>query len=58
LKAVELSEEPDATVYDHLGDVYLALNEREKARTAWQKSLSVETNDEIRKKLEGAGVTK
>ena len=58
LKAVELSEEPDATVYDHLGDVYLALSERDKARAAWQRSLSVETNDEVRKKLEGAGVTK
>jgi tetratricopeptide (TPR) repeat protein len=51
LKAVELSEEPDATLFDHLGDVYAALNEGDKAREAWTKSLAVEPNDEIRKKL-------
>jgi tetratricopeptide (TPR) repeat protein len=52
LKAVELSEEPDATLFDHLGDIYTALNQPEKARDAWTKSLAVEPNDEIRKKLE------
>jgi len=52
LKAVELSEEPDATLFDHLGDIYAALNERQKARDAWTKSLAVEANDQIRKKLE------
>jgi tetratricopeptide (TPR) repeat protein len=51
LKAVALSEEPDAAVYDHLGDVYRAMNLKEKAVAAWQKSLSVESNDEVRKKL-------
>jgi tetratricopeptide (TPR) repeat protein len=52
LKAVELSEEPDATLYDHLGDIYAALDEPQKARDAWNKSLTVEPNDTIRKKLE------
>ena len=52
LTAVELSEEPDATVYDHLGDIYAALKQPEKAREAWRKSLSIEPNDEVRKKLE------
>jgi tetratricopeptide (TPR) repeat protein len=55
LKAVELSEEPDATLYDHLGDIYTALNEPEKARDAWTKSLAVESNEQIRKKLENGG---
>ena len=56
LKAAELSEEPDATVYDHLGDIYAALNQMEKAREAWRKSLSVEPNEQVQKKLEaGAG---
>ena len=55
LKAVELSEEPDATLYDHLGDIYAAMDDVPKAREAWTKSLSVEPNDEIRKKLEKAG---
>ncbi len=30
LKAAKLSEEPDATVYDHLGDIYAALKETEQ----------------------------
>lgn len=51
LKAVELSTEPDATVYDHLGDIYAALNQFDKAREAWTKSLSLEPNAEVRKKL-------
>jgi tetratricopeptide (TPR) repeat protein len=53
LKAAELSEEPDATLYDHLGDIYAALNEIEKAREAWRKSLSVESNKAVQKKLDG-----
>ena len=53
LKAVEFSEEPDATVYDHLGDIYAALNQIEKAHEAWKKSVSLEANDEVKKKLEG-----
>ncbi len=52
LKAVELSPEPDATLYDHLGDIYAVLQDTEKAREAWRKSLSVEANEQVRKKLE------
>lgn len=52
LKAVELSEEADATLYDHLGDVYAALKQTEKAHEAWRKSLSVEPNEAVKKKLE------
>jgi tetratricopeptide (TPR) repeat protein len=51
-KAIELTEEPDATLYDHLGDVYAALKQSEKARDAWRKSLAVEPNETIRKKLD------
>ncbi len=54
LKAVKASEEPDATLYDHLGDIYAALNEPEKAREAWRKSLSVEANEQVQKKLDGS----
>ena len=50
-----MSEKPDATVYDHLGDIYAALEQLEKAREAWRKSLSVEPNEEVRKKLEASG---
>ena len=54
-KAVELNEEADATLFDHLGDVYAALKQHEKAREAWRKSLAVEPNKEVEKKLKGAG---
>jgi tetratricopeptide (TPR) repeat protein len=57
LKAAELSEQPDATVYDHIGDIYAAMDQTEKAREAWRKSLSLEPNAEVRKKLE-AGAAK
>ncbi len=58
LKAVELSDEPDPTVYDHLGDIYAALKETDKAREAWKKSLSLEQNDDVKKKLEPASAAK
>jgi tetratricopeptide (TPR) repeat protein len=54
LKAVELTPEADPTLMDHLGDIYNALGQSEKARDAWRKSLSLETNDEVRKKLDTA----
>jgi tetratricopeptide (TPR) repeat protein len=54
LKAAELTEQPDATLYDHLGDIYAALKQPEQAREAWRKSVSLEPNDEIRKKLEAS----
>jgi tetratricopeptide (TPR) repeat protein len=55
LKAVELTEQPDATVYDHIGDIYAALKQPEKAREFWRKSLALEPSEEIRKKLDAAG---
>lgn len=39
LKAVEDKESQHIEIYDHLGDVYLALGEREQAIRAWQKGL-------------------
>jgi tetratricopeptide (TPR) repeat protein len=54
LKAVELSEEPDATLYDHLGDIYSALREPAKAEEAWKKAFSIEPKDEIKKKFSPA----
>jgi tetratricopeptide (TPR) repeat protein len=55
LKAIELTEQPDATEYDHLGDIYAALKQLDKAREAWKKSLAIEANDEVKKKLEKSG---
>jgi tetratricopeptide (TPR) repeat protein len=55
LKAAELSEKPDATVFDHIGDIYAALKQPEKAREAWRKSVSLEPNEEVSKKLDSGG---
>ena len=52
LKAIENSNQPDASIYDHLGDTYAALNQREKAAEAWRKSQSVEPSPQIQKKLD------
>jgi len=52
LKAVELTKEPDPTLFDHLGDIYAALNEMDKARDAWGKSLAAEKSEVIQKKLD------
>jgi tetratricopeptide (TPR) repeat protein len=51
-KAVSLLEEPDATVFDHLGDIYLALGEKAKAREAWTRSVAIEPSDKVKRKLE------
>ncbi len=51
VKAVELSPEPDATILDHLGDVYLSLRQLGKAMENWKKSLAIEPNEEVNKKL-------
>jgi tetratricopeptide (TPR) repeat protein len=53
LKAIELSgDDPDATLFDQLGDIYAALKQKDKARDAWKKSLALEPNDNVKKKIE------
>jgi tetratricopeptide (TPR) repeat protein len=52
LKAIEKSEAPDATLYDHLGDVYAALKQMDQAREAWEKSVVIEPNEAVQKKLD------
>jgi tetratricopeptide (TPR) repeat protein len=51
-EAIKYSEEVDATLYDHLGDVYAALRQNSMASEAWRKSLAVEPNDQVKKKLD------
>ncbi len=51
-KAIELSgDEPDATLFDHLGDIYAALKQTDKALEAWKKSLSLEPSETVKKKI-------
>jgi tetratricopeptide (TPR) repeat protein len=52
LKAVAFSPEPDATVLDHLGEIYMALHQPAKAIEAWKQSLSIESNPDVKKKLD------
>jgi Tfp pilus assembly protein PilF len=52
LKAVQNSKEPDATVYEHLGDAYQKLKQMDKAREAWRKSNELEPKDSVRQKIE------
>ena len=54
LQAAELSEAPDPTLCDHIGDIYAALKQMDKAREAWRKSLSLEPNEAIQKKLDSS----
>jgi tetratricopeptide (TPR) repeat protein len=51
LRAIQNCSQPEALLYDHLGDIYAALNHRDKAAEAWRKSLSVEPDPKIEKKL-------
>jgi tetratricopeptide (TPR) repeat protein len=55
LKALHNSDQDDATLFDHIGDIYNALGQKEKALQAWNKSVSLEANDTIRKKIEASG---
>jgi tetratricopeptide (TPR) repeat protein len=57
LKAIEHSDEPDPTLYDHLGDIYSALKQYDHARDAWTKALKVEPNEHIQRKLEAVPST-
>jgi tetratricopeptide (TPR) repeat protein len=52
LKAIEHAGEPDPTLFEHLGDIHSELKDYEKARQAWQKSVELEPNDAVKKKLE------
>jgi Flp pilus assembly protein TadD len=43
LKAVKDPNRQDATIWDHLGDVYDKLGEKEEAIKAWLKALEIES---------------
>jgi len=52
LKAVQYTPEPDPTVLLHLGEVYLALHQTDKAIEVWKKSFAIDANEEAKHKLE------
>lgn len=51
-KAIAHTEEPDATLFDHHGDILAALQRVEDARRAWEHSLKLQPDDKVRRKLE------
>ena len=58
LKNLLLAEEkldetgrPDSVVYDHIGDTYLKLDNKNRALFYWDKALKLENNSEIEKKI-------
>jgi predicted negative regulator of RcsB-dependent stress response len=46
-----LAKEPDATLYDHLGDILQKLGKPDRAREAWKKAQEIEPKPEVEKKL-------
>jgi len=43
----------DPVIFDHLGDAYMKLNDPQKARISWEKSLKLDPNQEkVKDKLE------
>ena len=54
LKAIENSKKPDATLFDHLGDIYAALQQHDKARAAWADALKVKPNEQIQRKFDAS----
>ena len=53
LRTIVNSSKPDASIFDHLSDIYASLNQRDRAVETWRQSLSVEPNQQIEKKLSG-----
>ncbi len=54
-KAAKLLEkEPDATVFEHIGDVLAALKRWDEAKDLWKKSMAIEATDGVKQKLESA----
>jgi tetratricopeptide (TPR) repeat protein len=52
LKAEQFTPESDPTILDHLGDVYLAVGQTDKAIAAWKKSLSLQSNEDVKQKVD------
>lgn len=47
-------QKDDATVLDHLGEIYMQLGKTAEAVAAWQKSLTIEKSKKVEDKIEAA----
>ena len=51
-KAIKLSKTPSAEMYEHLGDMYYQLNQKDDAKQSWEKAKTAGGNIEsLNKKL-------
>jgi tetratricopeptide (TPR) repeat protein len=51
-KAIDLMEDQDYILYDHLADIYSSVGRHEEAKANWRKALELDPgNDRIREKL-------
>jgi len=55
-RAVEHLEEPDATLYEHLGDIHEALGRNDDAVAAWTRSMEIQKTDRVAERLLEHGV--
>lgn len=59
LKAIEFVEKADPVMYEHLGDMYLAIDNRARAKASFEKALEIdekkEVTESVKKKLEELG---
>lgn len=51
-KAIQLAPKPDPTLFDHHGDILAAVGRMPEAQAAWRKSLAVEDDPDVRRKLD------
>ncbi len=51
-EALKYQEEPDATLFDHLGDIHHAIGNQAEARKAWEQSLKIEPAPDVQRKLD------
>ena len=54
-QAIQYSPQADASLYEHLGDIYAALQQRDPAAGAWRQSLAISPSAEVEQKLAGLG---
>ncbi|MSU35527.1 MAG: tetratricopeptide repeat protein [Pedosphaera sp.] len=51
-KAIKLAPKSDPTLFDHHGDILTAVGRKGEAQAAWRKSLAVEDDPDVRRKLD------
>jgi tetratricopeptide (TPR) repeat protein len=53
--AIAHTEQPDPTLFEHLGDIQLEMKQVDKAREAYSRSLAIKPDEKIKRKLDALG---